>query len=58
MEKRAGGPYESPYESFLALPVPVVLAVLWVAGVVLEVTCVMALYEGGLVLVRELEALL
>ena len=40
------------YEGFLELPVPVVLAVLWVAGAALEVACVVALYEVGSVLVR------
>jgi hypothetical protein len=34
------------YEGFLELPVPVVLAVLWVAGAVLEVLCVIAVYEA------------
>ena len=34
------------YGSFLELPVPVVLAVLWVAGAVLEVLCVIAVYEA------------
>ena len=36
----------------MELPVPVVLAVLWVAGAALEVACVVALYEVGSVLVR------
>ena len=40
------------YEGFLELPVPVVLAVLWVVGVALEVACVLTLYEVGSVLVR------
>ena len=40
------------YEGFSELPVPVVLAVLWVAGAALEVACVVALYEVGSVLVR------
>ena len=40
------------YEGFLELPVPVVLAVLWVAGAALEVACVLTLYEVGSVLVR------
>ena len=39
------------YKGFLELPVPVVLAVLWVAGAALEVACVVALYEVGSVLV-------
>jgi hypothetical protein len=34
------------YGSFLKLPVPVVLAVLWVAGAVLEALCVIAVYEA------------
>jgi hypothetical protein len=43
------------YEGFLELPVPAVLAVLWVAGVALEVACVacvLTLYEVGSVLVQ------
>lgn len=32
------------YERFLELPTPVVLLLLWVAGVVLEVLCVAELY--------------
>lgn len=47
---------EQCYERFLELPVPVVLALLWVAGVVLEVSCVAVLYWNGLVLVRLLGA--
>jgi hypothetical protein len=39
------------YEGFLGLPVPVVLAVLWVAGTALEVACVVTLYEVISVLV-------
>jgi len=49
---------EQGYERFLDLPVPVVLVVLWVAGVVLEVLCVVELYSvywNGLVLVESLE---
>lgn len=49
---------DGAYERFLELPVPVVLVVLWVAGVVLEVLCVAelyALYWNGMVLVRLLE---
>jgi hypothetical protein len=38
------------YEQFLELPVPVVLAVMWVAGAVLEGSLVAALYWSGLVL--------
>lgn len=44
------------YERFLELPVPVVLALLWVVGVVLEVSCVAALYWNRLALVRLLGA--
>lgn len=43
------------YERFLELPTPVVLLLLWVAGVVLEVLCVAelyALYWNGQVLVQ------
>jgi hypothetical protein len=40
------------YAGFLELPVPVVLAVLWVVGAALEVACVVTLYEVGSVLVR------
>jgi hypothetical protein len=46
---------EQGYERFLEMPVPVVLGVLWVAGVVLEGLCVAALYWlywNGLVLVQ------
>ena len=46
------------YERFLELPVPIVLVVLWTAGVLLEVLCVVelyALYWNGMVLVRLLE---
>jgi len=40
------------YEWFLELPVLIVLAVLWVVGLVLEGLGVVALYQGGLVLSR------
>ena len=46
------GTPDRAYEGFLELPVPVVLAVLWVAGAALEVEGVVALYEVGSVLVR------
>ncbi len=46
------------YERFLELPVPIVLAVLWVGGAVLEGSCVVALYEGGLVLTQSVGAVL
>jgi hypothetical protein len=42
------------YVAFFELPVPLVLVVLWVAGVVLEGLVVVALYEGGLILLRYL----
>ena len=42
------------YEGFLELPVPIVLAVLWVAGAVLEALCIVALYEVGSGLVQAL----
>jgi len=35
------------YERFLEMPVPVVLAVLWVAGVALLGSCVLMLYLLG-----------
>jgi hypothetical protein len=35
---------EQGYERFLELPVPVVLVVLWVGGIVLVVLCVAELY--------------
>ena len=40
------------YEQFLELPAPVVLAVLWVVGAVLEGALVAALYWYGLFLVQ------
>jgi hypothetical protein len=49
---------EQGYEQFLEMPVPVVLVVLWVAGVVVEVLCVAELYSlywNGLTLVQLLE---
>ena len=42
------------YERFWELPVPVVLAVLWVAGAALGVACVVTLWEVGSVLARAL----
>ena len=39
------------YEGFLELPVPIVLAVVWVAGAVLEGALVVALYWTALELV-------
>ena len=46
------GALDRTYERFLELPVPVVLAVLWVVGAALEVACVVTLYDLGSVLVR------
>jgi hypothetical protein len=49
---------EQGCERFLELPVPIVLVVMWLAGVVLEVLCVAELYSlywNGLALVRMLE---
>jgi hypothetical protein len=46
---------EQGYEQFFEMPVPIVLVVLWVGGVVLEVLCVAelyALYWNGQVLVQ------
>jgi hypothetical protein len=40
------------YEQFLELPVPFVLAVLWVVGAVLEGALVAALYWSGLLVVQ------
>ena len=44
------GSIERSYESFLELPVPVVLALLWLMGVVLLSLCAAALYEYWLLL--------
>ncbi len=41
-----------PYERFLELPVALMLAVMWVAGVVLMGSGALVLYSVGLVLVR------
>ena len=43
-KKRKGGLLAQPYEGFLVLPVPVVLAVLWLWGVALMSACGVALY--------------
>ena len=43
------------YEQFLKLPGPIVLAVMWVVGAVLEGALVAALYWNGLVLVQLVE---
>ena len=42
------------YARFVELPVPVVLVVLWLVGVTLLSTCVLALYLYTLALVRML----
>ena len=50
---------EQGYERFIEMPVPVVLVVLWVGGVMLELLCVAklyALYWNGSVLVELLES--
>ena len=54
MQTRAG----ELYVSLLKLPPFVVIALLWVAGAVLEVAGIVALYEAGSMLVRVLEAVL
>ncbi len=43
---------ERAYERFLELPVPVILAVLWLVGMVLLGSCVLAFYLYGSALVR------
>ena len=44
MNAKQPGVIERLYESFLEFPVPVVLALLWLAGIVLVGLCVEALY--------------
>ena len=44
MSAKQPGFIERLYESFLEFPVPVVLALLWLAGMVLLGLCVEALY--------------
>ena len=44
MKAKRPGIIERLYESFLEFPVPVVLALLWLAGIVLVGLCVEALY--------------
>ena len=44
------GRIERSYESFLEVPVPVVLALLWLTGVVLLSLCAAALYSYWLLL--------
>ena len=41
------GPAVSSYERFLELPVPIVLAVMWVAGAALLGSCALTLYLLG-----------
>jgi hypothetical protein len=43
-----------PFERLLGLPVGVVVALLWVVGVLVIGTGVLVVYLGGLVLVRTL----
>ena len=50
MKAKQRGIIERSYESFWELPVPVVLALLWLAGVVLLGLCVAALYSYWLLL--------
>jgi hypothetical protein len=50
MKAKQPGIVERLYESFLEFPVPVVLALLWLAGVVLLGLCVAALYLYWLLL--------
>ena len=44
------GKIERTYESFLEFPVPAVLALLWLTGVVLLSLCAVALYSYWLLL--------
>jgi hypothetical protein len=50
MKAKQPGIIERSYESFLELPVPVVLALLWLAGVVLLGLCAGVLYSYWLLL--------
>ena len=50
MKAKQPGFIERLYESFLEFPVPVVLALLWLAGIVLLGLCVAALYLYWLLL--------
>ena len=50
MKAKQPGIIEWSYESFLELPVPVVLALLWLTGVVLLSLCAAALYSYWLLL--------
>ena len=43
----AGGFLSVAYERFLQIPVPVVLMVLWFAGVALLISCLLTLYVLG-----------
>ncbi len=50
MKAKQSGEIERAYESFLELPVPVVLALLWLTGVVLLCLCATVLYSYWLLL--------
>lgn len=50
MKAKELGNIERSYESFLEFPVPVVLALLWLTGVVLLGLCAAALYSYWLLL--------
>jgi len=52
MKAKQPGIIERSYESFLELPVPVVLALLWLAGIVLLGLCAAALYSYWLLLLQ------
>ncbi len=44
---RSGGFFSVAYQQFLQMPVPVVLTVLWFAGMALLSSCVLTLYMLG-----------
>ena len=50
MRAKQSGKTKRAYESFLELPVPVVLALLWLAGLVLLGLCAAAPYSYWLLL--------
>jgi hypothetical protein len=50
MEAKQLGEIERSYEAFLELPVPVVLGLFWLTGVVLLSLCAAALYSYWLLL--------
>ena len=50
MKAKRRGSIERSYEAFLELPVPVVLVVLWLLGVMLLGLCAAALYSYWLLL--------